>query len=741
MPPVIAPVIASALVAAGTTATVATVAANVIAYAIVTAASVGLSLLLGGPKKEKSDPSQIQVKQALPSRQRGYGRHKVSGALGFMESRGGSLVQLLIHCEGPITAYEEWWLNDKNTLIPGEGGGGANGVLPWGSNVVINSYVGSIDQPAAVILTDLFPDNWTADHQLKGLAYSVVRYGPVREKFFQKVYPNGAPALRVVARLSMVYDPRTGATTWSENAALCIRDYLTSPRGFGLPQSRINEASFAAFANICDEPVALKAGGTEPRYRLGGLYDLTEEPREVLRRMLSTCDGEIVPFPDGTVGIRGGVWTAPSVVLDDSVVLSYEIEQGNDKLAAFNRLKLTYTSPLHDYQPVEAEAWENFESQDELGEVLTQDLTLAMVQSHAQARRLAKINMAKGNPRWRLTLVTNMAGLDALGERTVHIRIAELGIDEPFLINTFEIAGDMTGCTMGLTSLDATAYAWDAVAEEGEAPPLPQDTSAPLVIPAPDPVVLSFVDQNIYAGITNMKVRAEVPVQSNAALKTIGRIRNIDTLDWTEMAVEGDWKVISDVLTDGETYDVQAALAGFASYSQSEWSPSQYVTAASTFRNFLVPSTDPQDWPPLFSGDYAFGGTVDDPFNGTGGRRLAFNTAGAGFWYGVASVGTSVAGKTFHASLWARSASGKAQVVLRIRAEPSGEGTYAVLNLTSSWQRFSVSQAFTVSDTSVSIGIDNRAAFFAGLNGAAGEIDVFGGQIEQTSLTEYQARV
>lgn len=45
--------------------------------------------------------------------------------------------------------------------------------------------------------------------------------------------------------------------TWSDNAALCILDYLLAPWGFNCDIEEIDAASFIAAANICDEMVAL----------------------------------------------------------------------------------------------------------------------------------------------------------------------------------------------------------------------------------------------------------------------------------------------------------------------------------------------------------------------------------------------------------------------------------------------------------------------------------------------------
>jgi hypothetical protein len=581
--PILTPLLVSAGVTGALTIGGATITyASILSYAIITAAALGAALLLqpnqGRRPEQNRDPGQLQVKQSVPPRVRGYGRAKLGGALAMMETAYGALYQAWVHCEGPIHAYEEWWLNDAKTGIVSGSLSGQAGIKPWFDKIEIESYLGTSTQTASPLLLGGFPGIWTVNHRLLGLAYSVMQLKPVVQNEFQRTYPNGPPALRVVARLLKVYDPRSGATAWSDNPALCIRDFLTDERGMGIPESRINEASFRAFADLCDELVPLKAGGTEKRYRIGGTFELTEEPREVLRRMLATCDGEIVPFPDGTIGIAGGRWTEPTVTIDDALILSYEAEQGSDKLAAFNRVKVSYTSALHDYQKVEAETWEDFASQAVLG-VLPQDLDLAMVQWHGQARRLAKIAMHKGNPGWRLVLITKLAGLDALGERIVWVNLSELGISESFLVTRFEIAADGMTCGMHLTSLGASAYQWNPALEEGTAPPLPQNTAVPFEPEVPTGLALDL--ERVAAGNGTMitTIRASVDAPSQDVLQLQGQYKESAASDWLSMSsTDVATEVVSGIVEDGVTYDVQVRWVVPYGGTEGDWSATDTIT-------------------------------------------------------------------------------------------------------------------------------------------------------------------
>jgi hypothetical protein len=496
MPPLLAGALISVAATAGVT--LGTTAAAVLAYGITTIATIGAQFALNKltrKPREKGDPqfNQLTIRQATPVRTRIYGRVKTSGAL-FIEIAApfehANLVLGIVICEGPIDAMEEWWLNDTwSTSV-----GSSNVSLPWGALIVHDFRLGSDTQTASALYT---PYGYTG--QLKGLAWTgiICIQPPIPIKQFQFYYPNGIPTIRVVARGAKVYhqgqDWNTPSTwTWTRNPAWIVLDYLTYakidasgtrvPRGMGLPKTRMNVASFQAFANICDESIVtrftfdgfgnvLDVPGTEPRYSCDGMYDMSQAPADVLNRLLETCDAHLFTMNDGTVGIRGGKWEVPTVTIDDSMILSADLTQGNEKYTVVNQFKITVTAPHCDYQQVEGEPYDDGDNQDING-VLAEDLSLPFVQSYSQARRLAKILMAKRNPRWRFnSLVCTLGALDALGEQFIHVTYSPGGtplIDDDFMILNFKLNGNQV--ELQLASLDAEAYDWNGMTEDAVPP-------------------------------------------------------------------------------------------------------------------------------------------------------------------------------------------------------------------------------------------------------------------------------
>ena len=65
------------------------------------------------------------------------------------------------------------------------------------------------------------------------------------------------PMISATVRGKKIVDYRDGGTRWSDNAALCIADYLTEPTyGMAFPAAtELDLANFNAEANHCDEIV------------------------------------------------------------------------------------------------------------------------------------------------------------------------------------------------------------------------------------------------------------------------------------------------------------------------------------------------------------------------------------------------------------------------------------------------------------------------------------------------------
>jgi hypothetical protein len=541
------------------------------------ALSLAASLLTPKPKiptplQSPAPTYQSVLNQATGPRRRGYGRAKLGGTRAFYDSKDGVLYQIIMLHHGEVSNILNVFVGDIQVTR-----GGERQVLetpfanPGGSFVYFEQYTGADSQTADDVMVSRWPGVWTSSHRLQGIAYLRSEfYSPASDKYLE-VFPEGAnTVLRAECDLSKVYDPRVvghvvddpSTWAWSEDPAWCLADYLTHPDGYGrLTYDDIDLVSFSAFSGVCENPISRVSEPPERRYRLWGLYELNSAPTDIVARMLATCDGELYTTPEGKIAIRGGVWTEPTVTIEDADILGHDMEQGAEAMERFNRLKIIYTSPVHDYQPTEATPWDDLADQDIRG-VISEDLVIDMCPSPTQARRLAKIMMAKANPRWRGTIRTNLVGLKARGERTITLVLPELQINETFLVLRHNLTldnGIAVGCEIALLSLDSSAYAWDAATEEGANPAIAQSTVPNLALPTPTGLLPVVESRQITSATVAPLVVATVNTPSRLDLRIDAEIRLASTSIWEAMtSAANQYEAISGVLIDGETYRVRA---------------------------------------------------------------------------------------------------------------------------------------------------------------------------------------
>lgn len=584
------------LSAVGTSAAVATtvgIAGVSLATIVGTTAILGGSLLISAlttpDTRQRVQAQQVATKQALPPRKRAYGTVMLAGPKIEEQSLNGRISVALYHVEGPIGGYLGYFLEDKRANLPEFSLGGFSGIAPYQNYVVLEGYLGTVDQAASGALMQ-FPQ-WTADDRLRGCAYSVMTAVAPPEKKYKNYFGSGRwPEHRVLIRASLVWnlndpsqseDPSTWK--WSDNAALCIRDHLTHQTwGLKVPASVIDNASFAAKANLCNQPITNNNEEVYPRYYLGGAFDLTDEPADPLQGMLDAMDGYLYLTSEGKIGLGGGEYEPPDVSLVNPRIISIaSLEVGSKKRASFNRLKTSFVSTFNDYQVTEGDPWEDLEGQALADEILEADFARPWVQNHNQLRRLAKIYTARQNPKYRISgMVLDRSGLPALFESTIHLRLDRYTIDAIFVISKAIASGDGSSCTFDMTSIDPTAFNFNSREEEGIEPARPGQTA--IAAPPENPVDLEVsVERRAVSGDINatfLVLTADEPARQDLTL--IGQYRQVGSTEWTAMNSDTDsrGRVISSVLVDGAEYEAQGAISSYGRAQQSAWLSTQPPT-------------------------------------------------------------------------------------------------------------------------------------------------------------------
>lgn len=216
---------------------------------------------------------------------------------------------------------------------------------PFKANLIIKPYLGSDAQSAEPLFIAATGD-WKATSRLQGVAYLYMRLD------YGDVFASGIPNPSAVVRGKKVFDPRTGLTAWSQNPALHWRDYLLTAKrrgGAGAQAREVPDAKVIALANVCDEAVALKGGGTEARYQFNGWLATGDTPAQNLDHIARQWGGWWTYFA-GEFVAGGAAYSAAVAHIDADWLASPMRVTGKRPLEdQFNAVKGIYVDPAAFY--------------------------------------------------------------------------------------------------------------------------------------------------------------------------------------------------------------------------------------------------------------------------------------------------------------------------------------------------------------------------------------------------------
>ena len=576
------------------------------ATAISVAPAIGLSLvsnLLFGPHIPKAEDGNYPLHQTIPPRQSGYGRARVAGSYMLYEvtSENHSRDVLALH-DGPIDGIERYYLNTDQVTF--ESDGRTVNALPDGrystGHVLIDTRLGLATETAyAPIVADL-PTIWTSDHRGDGIASLALYCNSTNQANFSKYYPFGLPQPSVIARLRRVYDfrdpdqsPTNSATwKWSANPVLALCHYLCfAADGPGLAYAQrvaTHVGLWTAAANQCDAIVALKAGGNEPRYQLGGIYRYDNDPADIIKQILDSFDGWIGEDGQGGLTCYAGQFYAPTVTIPADHIIGYDLSRWVEDEKAVNQLSFNYTEPQNTYVSADGDPWIDQADVTARGRIRAQSVDLPWVQSHSQARRLAKRSVMRANAERSGTITTDLYGLQALGERYLTFVIPELpSLADGFVVEVRKVQFDLQAMQLTFTvvSTSADIDEWDPATEEGNPPVIPQTVQAGLP-PTPvdvavsiDPASVSSVDQGV-----QLDVVFTPPIQTGLEFDVQYQIEGAAT--WTPQHFSQDYAVSDASVTLrtnfvalNQTYAVQVRTTA-SKGTPSDWSATQTITTS-----------------------------------------------------------------------------------------------------------------------------------------------------------------
>ncbi|OOY31579.1 fibronectin type III domain-containing protein [Thioclava sp. F36-6] len=438
----------------------------------------------------------------------------------------------------------------------------------------IEKRLGAPDQEAFTLVRDYLPYKWTAEHKLSGCAALCVSL-----YFDPKIFANGMPNVTANVRgKNNILDPRTGTRGYTDNAALCLADYLAdSTYGLGAeiddPRGT-NEDELIAAANACDEVVATVDDATETRYTLNGIVDTSQTPQTVIRSMLTSMAGHAVRR-SGQWYVLPGVYRPPSMSLTDGQATgSLKLVTRLSRSDNFNAVRGTFVSPENDWQVDDFPAYESaaYLAEDR-GRKSWQDIELPFTISASMAQRIAKIELEQARRQMSIEWPGNLSVMQVGCGDVVIVTRDRWGFDgKPFIVTgfTFEKADKGLIPSLRLAETSPLVYDWDATEAQIYAAAPRTSLDDPFDVYAPG---ITNVTESLYVTRQNA-VKARTTVTWSESLSgSVDRYElegSLDGGDYELLAITPNLSASVDDITPGNwTFRVRAVTALGA---ESDWS-------------------------------------------------------------------------------------------------------------------------------------------------------------------------
>ena len=454
---------------------VGTIAAGALAFSgvafFVTLGLSGLSMILApkgalSPLASLTGRSQM-VKQPVTSHKIVYGRQKVSGSIVFIEtSTKSQYLHLIVAIAGnELNAISKVFINDKELTL--DSNGFVTAPEQFVNKAIIKTKLGTATQEHLDI-SSLGAPSWSSTSTLNGIAFIYARL-----EYDTDAFPNGIPNISAIVEGKKLFDPRDSTTSYSKNSALVLRDYLTnSDYGVGASSDEIDDASFIAAANVCDENVSLAAGGTEKRYESHGVVDTKNQPKQIIEEMLSAMAGTLT-YSGGKFYVKAGAYSAPSDTLtEDDLRGTITISTKPSRRDNFNAVKGVFLpDETGNFQPTDyaAVTSSTFEAEDG-SERVFKEFDLTFTQSSSMAQRIAKIALFKARQQLVIKMPCKLTAFKHNIGDTVMVTLDRYGFSSKiFEVVDWTFASSVNtqgqaelGVDLTLRELASSVYDWNA---------------------------------------------------------------------------------------------------------------------------------------------------------------------------------------------------------------------------------------------------------------------------------------
>lgn len=515
------------------------VAASIATFVIAFGVSIVESALINklfAPSQAASNAARqaaiLQLTLGEAPRQVGFGRLATGGSVADAFDYGGEngtdwealVVSLLDH---PCDALEGVWVGDSYVDLTGHTDGPVAGYEGLFEIYFRDASAADPDFPASfAALLDTNGDPLSPAVQpgsLKGVTKVIAAYKADDPDDDTPVW-TGRPTFLWVLRGKRCYDPRLDSTvpggsgpqrwsdpttwTWTENAEVCrynfdrgiyALDQVDEPGmlwvGRGLSAIEAPPQAIFAAANLCDEPVATDdSGGTEDRYRVGGVINADDTFDAVAEYFASATAGFVIQ-PEGGVRVEPGQAKAVVAALTaGDLVVGARVRRADFKPAndRVNIIVPTYPEPTQKWVMTGGDIVRS--DADIIGDKGQKPLPLSfpLVPFKGQVRRICEIQYRQV----RLERTRTITAVPALADGNCASGL-EAGDWVTFPINHRDPESQLGVWRIMSVSIDASEQVTLQLAETSAAVYGFGDLSSPVVsspsLPAPDALFLTGV--------------------------------------------------------------------------------------------------------------------------------------------------------------------------------------------------------------------------------------------------------
>lgn len=276
----------------------------------------------------------------------------------------------------------------------------------------VEPHLGAWGQAAdADLVAHALGDPWASANRGRGVCYVrvTVKYSP--DKF-----PNGLPSFRWKFKGAKLYDWRKDSTAggsgahrwgvestyeWTPNPVVIRYNFRRGITTNGIRLCGMNTPALAmplpkwtAAANVCEEAVARKAGGTEWRYQAHGIFECASDHDGFLRDLSAAIGGEEIDSGGVFVPLPGAAGSVVASLTDGDLIARSAVEYtprlGQAELV--NAVFGSFSDPANLYeQSALPPRISPTDALEDGGAELHEHYSLAYVTSHSQGQRILEI--------------------------------------------------------------------------------------------------------------------------------------------------------------------------------------------------------------------------------------------------------------------------------------------------------------------------------------------------------------